>query len=95
MRAIGAKKSHILYLFLAEALLIGILGATVGLLAGVGVGYGLAIGFRPGNGPYNPPIFLANDMIKVWIISVALSILAGFLPAVKASRLLPVTALRS
>jgi putative ABC transport system permease protein len=95
MRAIGAKKSHILYLFLAEALLIGIIGATVGLLAGLGVGYGLAIGFRPGNGPYNPPIFLANDMIKVWIISIALSILAGLLPAVKASRLLPVTALRS
>jgi putative ABC transport system permease protein len=95
MRAIGAKKSHILYLFLAEALLIGIIGATVGLLAGIGVGYGLAIGFRPGNGPYNPPIFLANDMIKVWIISIALSILAGLLPAVKASRLLPVTALRS
>lgn len=95
MRAIGAKKSHILYLFLAEALLIGIIGATVGLLAGIGVGYSLAIGFRPGNGPYNPPIFLANDMIKVWIISIALSILAGLLPAVKASRLLPVTALRS
>ena len=35
--------------------MIGILGATTGLLAGIGVGYGLALGFRPGNGPYNPP----------------------------------------
>lgn len=95
LKAIGAQNRHILILFLVEGLLIGILGATTGLLAGIGVGYGLALGFRPGNGPYNPPIFLANDMIRVWIISVILSLLASFFPAVKASRLLPITALRS
>ena len=95
LKAIGAQNRHILILFLVEGLLIGILGATTGLLAGIGVGYGLAFGFRPGNGPYNPPIFLANDMIMVWIISVALSLLASFFPAIKASRLLPIAALRS
>jgi putative ABC transport system permease protein len=95
LKAIGAQNRHILILFLVEGLLIGILGATTGLLAGIGVGYGLALGFRPGNGSYNPPIFLANDMIRVWIISVILSLLASFFPAVKASRLLPITALRS
>jgi putative ABC transport system permease protein len=95
LKAIGAQNRHILVLFLVEGLLIGILGATTGLLAGIGVGYGLALGFRPGNGSYNPPIFLANDMIRVWIISVILSLLASFFPAVKASRLLPITALRS
>ena len=95
MKAIGAKNKHILALFLVEGLLIGILGATVGLLGGIGVGYGLSIGFRPGNGPYNPPVFLASDIVRVWIISVGLSLLAGILPAAKASRLLPVEALRS
>ena len=95
LKAIGAQNRHILILFLVEGLLIGILGATTGLLAGIGVGYGLALGFRPGNGSYNPPIFLANDMIRVWIISVILSLLASFFPAIKASRLLPIAALRS
>src|SRR5919201_3617977 len=95
LRAIGAQQSHIFYLFLIEALSIGILGATVGLLAGIGVGYVLAVGFRPGNGPYNAPIFIADNMITVWITSVGLSLLACVLPAIKASRLLPVKALRS
>jgi putative ABC transport system permease protein len=33
--------------------------------------------------------------LRVWIISVSLSIAAGVFPALKASRLLPITALRA
>jgi putative ABC transport system permease protein len=95
LKAIGAQNRNILALFLVEALLIGIFGATLGLLSGIGFGYALSAGIRPGNGPYTPPIFLANDMVRVWIISVGLSIIAGLFPALKASRLLPIVALRS
>ena len=95
LKAIGAQNRNILALFLVEALLIGIFGATLGLLSGIGFGYALSAGIRPGNGPYNPPIFLASDMVRVWIISVGLSIIAGLFPALKASRLLPIAALRS
>jgi putative ABC transport system permease protein len=95
LKAIGAQNRNILALFLVEALLIGIFGATLGLLSGIGFGYALSAGIRPGNGPYNPPIFLASDMVRVWMISVGLSIIAGLFPALKASRLLPIAALRS
>jgi putative ABC transport system permease protein len=95
LKAIGAQNRNILALFLVEALLIGIFGATLGLLSGIGFGYALSAGIRPGNGPYTPPIFLASDMARVWIISVGLSIIAGLFPALKASRLLPIAALRS
>jgi putative ABC transport system permease protein len=95
LKAIGAQSGTILTLFLVEALLIGIFGATLGLLSGIGFGYALSAGIRPGNGPYNPPIFLATDMVRVWIISVGLSIVAGVFPALKAARLLPIAALRS
>jgi putative ABC transport system permease protein len=95
LKAIGAQNRNILALFLVEALLIGIFGATLGLLSGIGFGYALSAGIRPGNGPYTPPIFLASDMVRVWIISVGLSIIAGLFPALKASRLLPIAALRS
>jgi putative ABC transport system permease protein len=95
LKAIGAQNKDILTLFLVEALLIGIFGATLGMLSGIGFGYALSAGIRPGNGPYNPPIFLVSDMLRVWIISVSLSIAAGVFPALKASRLLPITALRA
>jgi putative ABC transport system permease protein len=95
LKAIGAQNKDILTLFLVEALLIGIFGATLGMLSGIGFGYALSAGIRPGNEPYNPPIFLVSDMLRVWIISVSLSIAAGVFPAIKASRLLPITALRA
>jgi putative ABC transport system permease protein len=94
LKAIGAQNSDILALFLVEALLIGIFGATIGLLAGIGLGYGLSATVVPGNGS-SPPIYAANDMARVWMISVGLSIVAGVVPALQASRLLPVQALRS
>ena len=95
LKAIGAQDKDILTLFLVEALLIGIFGATLGMVSGIGFGYALSAGIRPGNEPYSPPIFLPVDMFRVWIISVSLSIVAGVFPALKASRLLPITALRA
>ena len=121
MKAIGAQGRDILALFLVEAVLIGILGATIGLLTGIGAGYalssisvtlptggggggggafaGAAGGIRAAAGavassPHVAPIFLPLDMIKVWILSVVLSIAAGLFPAWKASKLSPMVALR-
>ncbi|MGB8102056.1 MAG: ABC transporter permease, partial [Nitrososphaeraceae archaeon] len=48
----------------------------------------------PRNGPPLIPVYLASDMAMVWIISVALSVVAGLFPAWKASRTLPIEALR-
>ena len=93
LKALGAQKTNILALFLVEALIIGILGATLGLLAGIGGGY-LLTRAGPGNGPPLDPVYLPLDMINVWLISVGLSILAGLLPAWKASRVTPIEALQ-
>lgn len=127
LKAIGAKNITILGLFLVEALLIGIIGATLGLGAGIGMGY-MLVSSSPGGGGNNEnttsttdgadsaasggdemqtdaqgsqqaetfsPVFLGEDMMRVWLISVALSMMAGFYPAWKASRYLPVDALRA
>jgi putative ABC transport system permease protein len=99
MKAIGAKGRHILALFLTEALMIGIFGATCGILGGIVGAYVLSAGFGGGNdgGSSNSqiaPIFLVVDMTRVWLISTALSLLAGLFPALKASRLLPIVALK-
>jgi putative ABC transport system permease protein len=123
LKAIGARSITILGLFLIEAVLIGIIGATLGLGAGIGMGY-MLVSSSPGggtsdeeeNGATSPgssggdtqtstqepqqaesftPVFLVEDMMRVWLISVGLSMVAGFYPAWKASRYLPVDALRS
>ena len=93
LKALGAQKSNILALFLVEALIIGIMGASLGILAGIGGGY-LLTRAGPGQGPPLNPVFLPTDMIKVWTISVGLSLIAGLLPAWKASRITPIEALR-
>jgi putative ABC transport system permease protein len=113
LKAMGAQNRTILVLFLIEALLIGIFGATFGLAAGIGMGYALSATFSSDSSDDNSseeteetstsssdestttPIYLAQDMATVWVISVSLSILAGLFPAWKASRYLPVEALRS
>ena len=97
LKAIGSQNKDILSLFLVEALLIGIFGATIGLLIGIGFGYALSDimkssgGGGPGGGRSSSlPIYLISDMARVWMISVGLSILAGILPAIQASRLMPI-----
>jgi putative ABC transport system permease protein len=103
MKAIGAQNSTVLSLFMAEALIIGILGATSGLLAGMAGGYVLIAGLGSGGGPESDtnndfgnisPVFLPTDLATVWGISVGLSLIAGIYPAWKASRLSPIVALR-
>jgi len=96
LKAIGAQDRIILILFLFEALLIGMFGASIGLGTGVGFGYALSSVMKSsGGGSASPPLYLLDGMLKVWFISVGLSVLAGVLPALKASRLLPIEALRT
>ncbi len=95
LKAIGAQSSNILTMFVFEALIIGMLGATLGLIGGIGGGYALsqATPRNEGDAPLIP-LFFMTDMITVWIISVVLSVIAGLLPAWKASKVSPIEALR-
>jgi len=96
MKAIGAQSSTILSLFLVEALLIGVLGSTLGLVVGVVAGYsfGSSLGTGLPGASSIPPIYLPIDLLNVWLISTGLSVVAGILPALKASKLPPIVALR-
>ncbi len=99
MKAIGAQNSTILALFLVEASLIGLIGASLGVAIGIAGGYLLSIFTTTsiaGGGPptHIPPIFDPLDLIKVWSLSLTLSVIAGLYPAWKASRLSPMVALR-
>jgi putative ABC transport system permease protein len=100
MKAIGAKPWFILSMFLSDAVLIGLIGATVGIGAGIGLAYLLSELGASGGGSaaaasHIAPIFLPNDLVRVWLLSVSITLAAGIFPAWKASRLSPLVAMRA
>ena len=88
MKANGAQNREVMGLFLGEAVLLGIVGAAIGIPVGLAVGYGAAayaeVGFTV---PFG------------WIAGAALmgigtGIVAGLYPAWRAARVDPIDALR-
>ena len=88
-RAIGATRAHIRRQFFTEALTLATLGGTAGVLLGVAVtyGYSLAQGWRV----IIPPVALIGGFAA----AVAIGVIAGLYPAIRASRVSPTEALRS
>jgi len=88
-KAIGARKSTILYEFLLEAAILCILGGAIGLL----LVYILTLIL---SGPLDFPVFLSVPMIFITVvICLVVGILAGIIPASRAAKMDPVTAIRS
>ena len=107
LKAIGAKSRTILTMFLAESLLIGLVGSLVGVPTGYGIAHVLSYiiarfgAFQPDwlSGPEVEratiaPIFSWSWVIVAVIFGIAICILFGLYPARKAAKLDPVEALR-
>ncbi len=88
LRALGASRLQILQLFLGEALILGGCGGLVGLLAGAGGSWLLGT-LLPGL-----PTHVAWDYaLLALVVALAIGLLAGVVPALRAAGLDPVEAL--
>ena len=86
--AIGAKRRHILVQFLAEAIILSMVGGLLGVIFGV-------LGARATTLVAGWPTIISFDAILVaFLFSVAVGLIFGIYPANKASRLNPIDALR-
>lgn len=89
-KAVGATDYDVFVQILVESVVIAVLGGILGMVASLGL-IEVIKSLTPTD---NTPIVTAESMIVAFGFSVAIGIAAGFIPAIKASRLNPIQALR-
>jgi putative ABC transport system permease protein len=87
-RALGATRGAIRLQFLSEAILLSLGGGIIGVLLGIGIAKTISA-----LGPL-PTRVLPATVIAGLLIAVVTGVVAGFVPAVRASKLPPIDALR-
>jgi len=87
-KALGARKSVIRQQFLYESVIIGQMGGLLGIVAGILIGNLVSLGM--GSSFTIPWLWVTGGVLACFIVGIA----SGYLPAVKASAVDPIEALR-
>ena len=96
LRALGSSRRQVTISVLVEALVLGILGSTVGL----GGGYALAHGLKALLGQFGLTldgdlVFSTGTIAWGYTVGVLITLVAAYLPARRAARVAPVAAMRA
>lgn len=106
LKALGFTNRLVLAVFLCEATIIGIIGGGIGAVFGMALSYGMSwilgrslnieLSSNGGNllNIEIVPTFDVWNIVSTWILCIVLSMISGFYPSWRASRLNPVEALR-
>ena len=96
LRALGASRRQVNRSVLLEALVVGLVGSTLGL----GLGYLLALGLRALFGIFGLDLAGAEfpvewtTVVAAYAVGIVVTVVAAYLPARRASRIAPIQALR-
>ena len=93
-RAVGAKQRDILVQFLAESVLVSMVGGAIGTVLGVSAAYVATMIMEQRAMAEVSPGFSGSTLLVVVIAASTVGILFGTYPAMRASRLSPIDALR-
>lgn len=97
LRAVGANRGQVMRSVLAEALVVGLVSAAIGLVTGVG----LAVGMRSlmdslgAKIPAGDLVIAPTTIVAALVIGVFVTVLAALLPAWRTGRIAPVAAMGS
>jgi putative ABC transport system permease protein len=104
LKALGTKSMTVLLIFLCESLIIGLIGAVIGIATGWGLANVVAVVFRGGgvfmgnqaaNGGISiTPVLTPTVFLGALVFGMGVSVVFALYPAWRASKLKPVEALR-
>ncbi|MDF9813599.1 FtsX-like permease family protein [Streptomyces sp. SPB162] len=97
MRAVGASRRQVTRAVLIEAFVVGLTAAVVGLVTGIGIAVGMRslLGTTGATLPDGPLVIGPGTIVSSMVVGVAVTMLAAWLPARRASRIAPVAAMSS
>ncbi len=96
LRALGASRRQVNRAVVLEALVVGLIGSTLGLGLGVLLSLGLQslVGLFIGDLPSDGLVFQANTVLWAYLTGVIVTVVAALAPARRATHIPPVAALR-
>jgi putative ABC transport system permease protein len=94
-RALGASRRQVVTSVVIEAVAVGVVASAVGLAAGVGLAMGLLALAQSAWGMLSVPVVVgASPVITGVVVGVLVTVVASVAPALRASRVAPLAALR-
>ncbi len=96
LRTLGASRAQIMRSVVAEGLMLGVGGAVLGLLGGIGLAPALDGLFKSFGAdlPDNGTVLEPRTVIVSLAVGIVVTVLAGLFPAMRATRVPPIAAMR-
>lgn len=96
LRTLGATRAQVLRSVLLEAFLVGVASSLIGLVAGIGLAQLLHLAFKAFGAdlPTAGLVLQTRTVIVAMLVGVVVTMVAGFFPALRATRIPPIAALR-
>jgi len=96
LRTLGGSRGQILQSVVYEGLMLGVAGATLGLLGGIALAPGLNALFKAFGAdlPHSGTVIETRTIVVSLLVGMIVTLLAGLPPAVRATRVPPLAAMR-
>ena len=96
LRAVGAGRGQVLLSVMVEAVLVGLISAVLGLLAGIGLAKAVtaALDASGADLPTTSLVVTPGTVVLALVIGLVVTLVAAVLPAIRATRVPPLAALR-